>query len=67
MLEKFVRDLSVKALQTSNGADRSPFLCFDTTMQLVDKAGQGQEWSWVRTRNVEAFTAPVRGGEARPS
>lgn len=66
MLERLVRDLSVEGLQKSSGAGHSSFLCFDTTMQLVDKAGKGQEWSWVRTRNVQAFTAQARGGGVRP-
>jgi len=57
MLERLVRDLSVKGLQNSSGGGRPSFLCFDTTMQLVDRAGQGEEWWWVRTKNVEAFTA----------
>lgn len=65
MLEKLVRDLSVKGLKKRSGAGQ-PFLCFDITMQLVDKAGQGEEWLWVRTKNVQAFTADAPGGGVRP-
>lgn len=61
MLETLVRDPSVKGLKKSNDAGRR-FLCFDTTTQLVDRAGQGEEWSWVRATNVQAFTAEARGG-----
>ncbi|CAN0085093.1 unnamed protein product [Pylaiella littoralis] len=61
ILERLVRDLNAKGLQKNSDAGHSSFLCFDTTMQLVDKAGKGQEWSWVRTKNVQAFTARARG------
>lgn len=64
MLEKWVRDLSVKGLQKSG--DAGFFLCFDTTMQLVDTAGRGEDWSWVRTKNVDAYTAQPRGGGVHP-
>lgn len=61
MLEKWVRDLSIKGLKEYNSAG-GQFQCFDTTMQQVDKAGQGEEWAWVRAENVTAFTAQVTGG-----
>lgn len=66
MLEKWVRELSIKGLKKSGGPC-DEFLCFDTTMQLADKAGLGEEWSWVRAKNVAAFTAQVpRGGVPPP-
>lgn len=65
MLETLVRDLSIEGLKKSGDAGRR-FLCFDTTMQLVDKAGQGEEWSWVRTKNVPVFTAEGAGGGGGP-
>lgn len=65
MLETLVRDLSVKGLKKSSDDAGHRFLCFDTTMQLVDKAGQGEEWSWVRTKNVQAFTSEAAGGGGR--
>ncbi|CAN0286004.1 unnamed protein product [Ectocarpus sp. 12 AP-2014] len=65
LLEKLVLDLSEKGPKKCSGAGQA-FLCFDTTMQLVDKAGQGEEWLWVRTKNVQAFTADAPGGRVRP-
>lgn len=65
MLEALVRNLSMEGLKNSNDAGHR-FLCFDTTMQLVDKAGQGEEWSWVRTKNVQAFTTEAPGGGGQP-
>eukprot|EP00752_Nemacystus_decipiens_P006981 g6262.t1 len=66
MLETLVSDLSIKGLKKSGDDAGRRFLCFDTTMQLVDKAGQGKEWSWVRNKNVQAFTAEAGGGRGRP-
>eukprot|EP00903_Cladosiphon_okamuranus_P007165 g6957.t1 len=36
---------------------RSPFPSFDTAMQLVDRGGRGEEWAWVRTRNIDQFVS----------
>lgn len=36
---------------------RSPFLSFDTAMQLVDRSGLGVEWAWVRTCNIDKFVS----------
>lgn len=62
MLEKLVRDITVKGLKKRSGAGQ-PFLSFDTTMQLVDKAGQGEEWLWVRTKTSKRLllTLLVKG------
>lgn len=53
-LEELVHDLSIKGLEKSCGTG-DLFFCFDTTMELVDKWGRGEEWSWVRRRNVDEF------------
>ncbi|CAM9960831.1 unnamed protein product [Ectocarpus sp. 4 AP-2014] len=34
---------------------RSSLPSFDTAMQLVDRGGRGEEWAWVRTRNIDQF------------
>eukprot|EP00903_Cladosiphon_okamuranus_P007160 g6952.t1 len=36
---------------------RPPFPSFDTAMQLVDRGGRGEEWAWVRTRNIDQFVS----------
>ncbi|CAB1109595.1 unnamed protein product [Ectocarpus sp. CCAP 1310/34] len=45
----------IKRFEVANMRDRSPFPSFDVKMRLVDRGGQGAEWSWVRTKNIDQF------------
>lgn len=36
---------------------KSPFPSFDEAMNLVDRGGRGEEWSWVRNCNIDLFAS----------
>lgn len=45
----------IKSFEMDGMRGRSPFPSFDAKMNLVDRGGQGAEWAWVRTINIDQF------------
>ncbi|CAN0471595.1 unnamed protein product, partial [Ectocarpus sp. 12 AP-2014] len=45
----------IKSFEVDGMRGRSPFPSFDAKMQLVDRGGRGEEWAWVRTKNIDQF------------
>ncbi|CAN0380592.1 unnamed protein product [Ectocarpus sp. 8 AP-2014] len=45
----------IKSFEVEGMRGRSPFPSFDAKMHLVDRGGRGEEWAWVRTKNIDQF------------
>ncbi|CAN0082454.1 unnamed protein product [Ectocarpus sp. 12 AP-2014] len=45
----------IKSFEVDGMRGRSPFPSFDAKMHLVDRSGRGEEWAWVRTKNIDQF------------
>lgn len=52
-LTEAVRGFEKEGARANN--ETAAFQPFDNAMEFVDKEGQGVEWAWVRTHNVDAF------------
>ncbi|CAM9606195.1 unnamed protein product [Laminaria digitata] len=48
---------AIRKFEVDGMGGGSPFCSFDTTMQLVDRNGRGEEWAWVRKRNSDTFAS----------
>ncbi|CAM9702113.1 unnamed protein product [Ectocarpus sp. 12 AP-2014] len=47
----------IKSFEVDGMRGRSPFPSFDVKMRLVDRGGRGEEWAWVRTKNIDQFVS----------
>eukprot|EP00752_Nemacystus_decipiens_P005495 g4975.t1 len=57
-LQGFAYDQLKEVIRKFEGMRGSSSFCrFDTTMKLVDRGGQGEEWAWVRNRNSDTFAS----------